>query len=147
MAWKFSEEIKINKVKDASSAATTDVTSDSVDMQGYDSVAFLLTFGTITGSAVTSIHVEQSANDSSFADLEGTNVTVADDDDNEMFWLEIVRPTDRYIRLIVDRGTQNAEVGAIYAFQTPMHEQKPIDNVIDDTITGESHLTPDEGSI
>lgn len=147
MAWKFSEEQKINKVKNISSAATTDITSDSVDMEGYDSVIFVFTMQTITGSAATSVHAEQSADDSSFADLEGTNITIADDDDDEMFWLEIVRPTDRYVRIIVDRGTQNAEVGEIYAFQTPMHKQKPIDNVIDDTITGESHLTPDEGTI
>lgn len=147
MGFLLSEDIKITKVQNATAAGTTDVTSDSVDMQDYDSVLFRFTVGTITGSAVTSVHAEQSADDSTFNDLADTNITIADDDDNQVFWLEIVRPTDRYVRIIVDRATQNAVVGEIYADQYAGHKKRPISNNVTDTITGESHLTPAEGTI
>ena len=146
MAWKFSENVLVTKVQDATVAGITDVTSDSVDMEGYDGVFFRFTVGAITGSAVTSVHAEQSADDSTFADLEDTNITIADDDDNQIFWVEIVDPGDRYVRIVVDRATQNAVVGEIYADQFGPRD-RPCDNVVDDTITGESHVNPDEGTI
>ena len=146
MAWKFSENVLVTKVQNATAAGTTDVTSDSVDMEGYDGVFFRFALGIITGSAVTSVHAEQSADDSTFNDLEGTNITIADDDDNQIFWVEIVNPGDRYVRIVVDRGTQNAIVGEIYADQWGPRD-RPCDNLVDDTITGESHVRPDEGTI
>jgi len=142
----ISSNFQLTKVQNATAAGSTDVTSDSVDMLNYDTVMFHLTFGTITSGAVTSIHVEQSANDSSFADLTGTNVTVADDDDNQVFWVEVTNPGDRYLRLIVDRATQNAVVGEIYALRGRGGEEA-VDNNVTDTITGELHVSPAEGTI
>jgi len=109
---------KIVRVSNAEAAATTDINSTGVDTQGFNGVMFMVLFGTITASAVTSIHAEQSSDDGSsdaYADLTGTNVAVADDDDNQIFWLDINRPLERYVRCVVDRGTQNAVVDGIVA--------------------------------
>ena len=99
-------------------AGTTDVTSSSVDMKGFDAVKFGVLFGTITATAVTSIKTQQSSDDGSsdtFADLLGTSQTVADTDDDKVFRIDITSPRERYVRCIVDRGTANAVVDGIVA--------------------------------
>jgi hypothetical protein len=107
----------VTRVSNAEAAATSDITSTAVDMSLYDNVAFVVTFGTITASAVTSVKVQGSHDNSNWADLEGTAITVADDDDNQVFVAEVLQPAHRYVRCIVDRGTQNAVVDGIIAIQ------------------------------
>lgn len=98
-------------------AGSADVTDCYVvDMQGYDSVRMCVAFGTITGSAATSIRAQSAAAKSSAtaltsgADIAGTSITVADTDDNKIVILDIVRPTRRYVQLLIKRATQNAVV-------------------------------------
>ena len=106
---------------DAAAAATTDVTSTSVDMKGFDSVSFVVLMGAITGSAVTSAKLQGSHDNATWTgvngDLTGTSVTIADDDDGQVFVLDLDRPVFRYIRCILDRGTQNAVLDGILAIQ------------------------------
>jgi len=125
-------------------AATTDIDSTSVDMKDFDEVALAVTFGAITGSAVTSIHAEQSADDSSFTDIEGTNQTVADSDDGDTFVIDIIKPSKRYVRLVVDRATQNAVVASAHAIQ-PRAKVTAVTQGT--TINSETFVTPDEGTI
>ena len=141
----LSANVKVTKVKAATAAGTTDINSDGVDMQDFESVLFIVTFGVITAGAVTSIQADQSADNSSFAALLGTKVVVAADDDDETFWLEIVKPGDRYVRLTVDRATQNAVVGEIYAIQGGA-SLKGITQNVTDKVTGELHISPAEGT-
>lgn len=141
----FLENVKITKVANTTAAGTTDINSASVDMTGYESVCFVVAFDTITANAVTNIHVEQSADDSTFNDLTGSAITVADSDDNQVFASEIIRPGDRYVRCVVDRGTANAAVGTIYAFQYGARD-KAVSNNVTDTITSEIHISPAEGT-
>jgi hypothetical protein len=117
----------------------------SVDMNGYEGVVFFTTPGTITSGAVTSMKVQESADDSTWADLEGTGQTIADDDDNQVFAVEIYRPKKRYLRVVVDRATQNAVVGEIYAIRYGLRSG-PADNNVADTITSEIHISPDAGT-
>ena len=137
---------KVTRVSNAAAAATTDVTSSSVDMQGFDSVTFYVAMGAIVSGAATSIHAEQSADDSSFADLAGTNITIADDDDNQVAILEIEQPSDRYLRVVVDRATQNATVDSIIAVQTKANKE-PVTHDSSTVVGSEYHLAPDEGTI
>lgn len=114
----LSTDAIITRVSNAVAAGTSDITSDSVDMAQAESIAFVVLFGTITASAVTSVKVQGSQDNSTWYDLQSTSITVADDDDNQVFVPEVIRPTWRYIRCIVDRGTQNAVVDGILAIQT-----------------------------
>lgn len=114
----LSTDAIVTRVSNAEAAATSDITSTSVDMATCESVAFVVLFGAITASAVTSVKVQGSLDNVTFYDLQSTGVTVADDDDNQVFVTEVVRPTWRYLRCIVDRGTQNAVVDGILAIQT-----------------------------
>jgi predicted ribosome-associated RNA-binding protein Tma20 len=112
------KEVKVTRVLDAAAAGTTDQESAVLDMQGFESVAFLVAFGEITASAVTSVKVQQGAasDGSDMADLAGTGVTVADDDDDQCVLVEVHRPQERYVRVVVDRGTQNAVIDGAFGF-------------------------------
>jgi len=130
---------------DAGVAAQTDITSSEVDTQGCEGVIFVIPFGTITGSAVTSIYAQQDTvtGMGTAADLEGTSQTVADTDDNTTFYIDIVKPRERFVHVIVDRGTQNAVVGSITAIKYGVRKVP----VTQPTGTsGETHVSPAEGT-
>lgn len=102
----------------AGAAGTSAITSDAVNMSGYDGCVFIVSFGTITAGAVTSIKVQQcDTSGGSYADLTGTSQTVADDDDNETFVVDIFQPREQFLKLVVSRATQNAVVGSILALR------------------------------
>ena len=113
-----SRGIKFTRVLDAVAAGTSDQNSSSVDMKSYDAVTFVVGFGAITASAVTSIKLQGSDDDSSFSDLAGTAITVADSDDDKIVLSEINQPQQRYVRCVVDRGTQNAVIDFAVALQS-----------------------------
>ena len=143
----FKENVKVTRVSNAVAAGTTDVECTGVNMAGFHSVTFMAAFGTITANAVTSVKAQGSSDDGStdtYSDLEGTSITVADDDDNQVVLLEVVQPTKQYIRLVVDRGTQNAVVDGVFAFQTGARSG-PVTQPTS-VLGSEIHETPDEGT-
>ena len=143
----FKENVKVTRVSNAVAAGTTDVECTGVDMTGFNSITFMAAFGTITGSAVTSVKAQASDDDGStdtYSDLEGTSITVADDTDNKVVLLEVVKPTKKYIRLVIDRGTQNAVVDGAFAFQTGLRSG-PVTQPTS-VLGSEIHETPDEGT-
>ena len=113
-----SRGIKFTRVMDAVAAGTSDQNSSSVDMKSYDAVTFCVGFGAITASAVTSIKVQGSDDDSAWSALAGTAVSVADSDDDKIVLAEINCPQQRYLRVVVDRGTQNAVIDFAVALQS-----------------------------
>jgi len=144
----FSLSHKVTRVSNAVAAGTTDINSSSVDMRDYGAVAFIVAFGAITASAVTSCKLQQSSDDGSsdsWADLEGTSITVADDDDNQLVVLDCVSPQERYVRAVVDRGTQNAVVDGIIAMQY-MAQDEPVTHDPTTVVGSELHLAPAEGT-
>ena len=127
-------------------AGTTAIKGAAIDMSDYETVLFVVPFGTITAGAVTSIKAQQSVDttDGNFTDLQGTSVTVADTNDDTTFYLEVSKPIKRYVRLYVSRGTQNAVVGNIIAIQAEGRVKPPTQ---DTTITGgELWVSPPEGT-
>ena len=145
----LSTEIAISKVKDASGAGQTGVNSDAVDMQGYEGVLFLVNAGAITSGGVQSINVAQSddsgGSPDDYSDLLGSKVTIADDDDNQLFFVEVKNPQKRYVRLEIARATQDSAFGPIYAFLYGA-KIRPVNNNVANTITGEVHIGPAEGT-
>lgn len=104
------KSMKFVRVENATAAGTSDITTEFVDTAGFDEIIFVTLFGTITAGAVTSVKAQQSttSNGSDAADLLASSVTVADDDDNQMVVHSVFRPRERYVNLVIDRGTQNA---------------------------------------
>lgn len=105
--------------KTAVSAGTSDITdATAVDTSGFNGVMFIFAFGAITTGAVTSVKacgLDTSNPATTTDDLAGSAITVADSYDDQIVVMDIYRPTTRYVRPWVDRGTQNAVVNSIVA--------------------------------
>lgn len=132
-------DIKCTLVKDTQTSAGTAINSSSVDMTGFDGVVFVGKM--TTANASNFANAAQSANDSSFADLEGTKVTPGDSGDS--WWINVYKPTDRYVRCEVDRGGADTVTGEIYAFQYGA-AKPPVTHGA--TIDAETHISPAEGT-
>ncbi len=126
-------------------AATTDIEGAILDMQGFEGVLMVVRFGAITDSAVTSIKAQQGevAAMTDAVDLEGTSQTVADDDDDQVFYIDLYRPLERYVRLYVDRGTQDAVVASAEYIQ---YGAKSLPTTHGTGVSGEIHVSPAEGT-
>jgi hypothetical protein len=141
----FSTDIKITRVKAVQVAGSSDITCDSVDMQGYEGVLFLASFGTAADD--NSIKAAQSSDDGSedsFADLEDSEVDVGTSKSNEIVWIEINRPLERYLRPVVTRGTSST-IESVWAFRYGS-SIRPVDNEVAGTIAGDLLISPAEGS-
>jgi hypothetical protein len=88
-------------------AGTTDVNSAVVDMQNFTGVVFVVGLGVIAASGAVTTKVQQgnAANLSDAADILGSAIgPTADTDDNKLIITELIRPTERYCRLVTTRG-------------------------------------------
>ena len=112
----LSKNVKISTAitPTAGVAGAAAINGSTLDMSGFEGVLVIVRFGAITSGAVTSIKMQQGAesNLSDAADLLGTGQTVADDDDDETFYIDLYRPVERYVRVVVSRATQNAVVAS-----------------------------------
>lgn len=97
----------------AGAAGTTAVNGATVDLTGVEEIMIVVPFGAIVSTAVTSIKWQEGSTTSPTTDIAGTNITVADTDDDTTKILRIIKPRNRYGRVVVSRGTANATVGAI----------------------------------
>lgn len=127
----------------AGAAGTTAVNGAAVDLSGYDEIMILVPFGTIVSGAVTSIKWQEGSTTSPTTDVLGTNMTVLDTEDDTTKCLRIIKPRNRYGRVVVTRGTQNATVGAIFYILQGGSTQPATD---DTTVTQETHVSPAAGT-
>ena len=138
--------LRFTRAKTAQAAGTADVESDVIDMANFDSVIFGVLHGTITdGTPDVKVQQGDESDLSDAADLEGTRVAVADDDDDSITLVEVRRPSKRYVRCVVDRdGATGSVVDAIIAVQG-FPRELPVTQ--DATVSGaEIHSSPAEGT-
>lgn len=142
-----SSQMKTVRLSNAVAAGVTTINSSVLDTQGANGARFLTAFGAIVAGAVTSVKIQQGnlADGSDMADLEGTSITVADDDDNQVVVHEIHNPRERYLRVVVLRATQNSTVDAIVAELIRPRVSPTSDDTA--TVVGrEIHVSPAEGT-
>jgi len=114
----LARNVAFDRVSNAVAAGITDINATGVDMQDYEVATFVVAFGTITATAVTSIQIDHSVDNSAWNTVLGSKVTVPDSASNKLAVTESVRPTLRYLRCTVDRGTANAVVDGIFAIRS-----------------------------
>ena len=145
----LSTETKLTRHSNAVAAGTTVITpSAGIDMKGFLACKFVAAFGAIVATAVTSIEVHTSSDDGvadAYTALLGTKVVVADTDDNKLFYVEVLRPRERYLKLIVNRATANATLDGITAIQSGP-ESIPTTHDSATVGGGETHTSPAEGT-
>lgn len=115
------EQVKITRVANAAVAGSTDLNGTGVDMTGFESVLFIWSVGTLTANQVTALHAQQSSDDAGaddYTDLEGSATpALADTASNKLLILDVVKPTKRYVRPVLDRATANAVSDGCIAVQ------------------------------
>ena len=113
---------KILRSHSAVAAGATDSNGAAIDFSGFEGCVFVAAFGTLTATQVTGLKFQHgdAANLSDAADVAGTLVgPMADGDSSKNLALEIHKPTKRYGRLVIKRGTANAVIeGAIAILYT-----------------------------
>lgn len=101
-------------------AGTSDISGTTLDMTGFDGVYCVVRMGAIVANAVTTMKWQSdtvSSFDDDPNDLTGTSITIADDDDGEIFISDLFQPRERYVRVVVPRATQNATVAEAHYVQ------------------------------
>lgn len=142
----LSKRVKLIKVKDHSTAATSAVDSDGVDMAqdgGFEGVLFITSFGTAaSGNTLNAAQSDDNGSADDYTDLTGTSVTSGSSDED--CFLDVYQPTKRYVRCEAARGTSSTleSIWAIlYGTRTWC-----VDNTTTGTIAGETHISPSEGT-
>lgn len=129
----------------AGAAGATPINGTTLDMQGFEGVLIEVTFGAITALAVTSIKAQQgqASNLSDAADLLGTAQTIADTASDKVFYIDLYKPRERYVRLVVPRATANAVVADAKYIQYGARDKPTTHGA---NVAGESHVSPAEGA-
>lgn len=113
------KSIKHQRVSNAVAAGTSDINTTVVDRQGFAGVKWTVAWGAISATAVTRCKVQQGtlSDGSDMADLEGslTSTLTPTTDDNKITVVDLYTCTERYVRLVIDRGTANAVVDSAVA--------------------------------
>lgn len=113
------KETKTTRAMNAVVAGITNQNGSVIDMSGFEGVMFIAAFGALTATAVTGIKVQQGvlADGSDMADLTGSALAIADTGSNKLLATDVYRPQERYVRLVVTRGTANAVIDGVTAVQ------------------------------
>ncbi len=145
---RLAHSTKITRTHDALVAASTDANGSSVDMSGFDGVCFVASFGVITATAVTGLKAQQSSDDGvgdAWSDIVGTLIAIDDDEDTGCLVLDIIRPTKRYVRPVIERATANAVIDGSIALQYGAATQ-PVTHDATTVMDTEVHDDPAEGT-
>lgn len=143
----LSTRTKLIKVKDPTADGTSAVNGDGVDMDqdgGYAGVMFFTSFGTAAaGNLMNAAQSSDNASADDYTDLTGTSVTSGSSDED--VWLDVYKPSKRYVRPEVARGTSST-LGDIWALLYEPRDTRNVDNTTTGTIAGEGHVSPAEGT-
>lgn len=140
----LSKHIKISDCLDYASGTATR-NGATLDMSGWDGVLVVCKHATIAGSAAGDIHMEQGADSglSDAADLAGTAIAIADDDDDQTFVIDLYKPTERYVRAVVTKNAANAQAESVLYIQY-RGRKLPVTDMGAEAY--ELHVSPAEGT-
>lgn len=139
----LSENAKLIKLADHSTAATSAVTSAALDTQGFGGAWIFSSFG--TAAADNTMKLQYSDDDAAtdaYSDVAGTSVSAGTSDED--IWIDCKRPAKRYVKAVFARGTSSTLESIWAILYNPTNV--PVDNTTSGTITGEAHVQPAEGT-
>jgi len=143
----LSAEAKVSTALDYASA-NADRTGAVLDMAGFEGVMMVVKFAVIAAGAATVVKAQQ---DTALAfnvdpqDLLGTGIAVADDDDDQIFIIDLVKPRERFVRLYIDKDAANATAEMAWYIQYGARSE-PVTQTVTDEVTYERHVSPAEGT-
>jgi len=141
----LTESVKFTLAKEGVTAGVTNIEdAEIIDMAGFDAVAFAVICDTpASGTAKVTVKVEQSdaSNMADEDDLAGliSEYEIANDADEEVLIVDLIRPAKRYVRCVVDRADEDVAIGGILAMQYAARS-KPVTQ--DDSVEHELTANP-----
>lgn len=134
--------VKITLAKAAQGSDTSDVVSDLVDMRGYSGVVFLGTIASENEGNYLKVQQGDESDGSDMTDLEDTSVVA--DGNGGVVASDVYRPTKRYVRGVIVRGSATA-TGAIYALR---HQPSsvPVTNAVSGEVAVAKTQSPAEAT-
>ena len=105
--------MKITQTQKADNWSTGTDNSSGVDLANYEEVLIVLNAGTVGSSGTVDVHVEDSTDNSTFADVTGaafTQVTASNDDTSYIGRIKCTA-INRYVRTVLVVGTAACDVG------------------------------------
>lgn len=111
-------EVKVSRPLASVVAGTSTQNGTGVDTSNFDEITFILQLGAITSTGVPALKAQQSDDDGStdtYDDIAASNQAVADTDSGKVVILTIYRPTKKFVRPVVTRGTANAVIDSVLA--------------------------------
>ena len=139
----LSKNVKITKVAAAAVSAGTAVNGNAVDMQNFEGVLFFTTIATANAGNYLKVQQDSDVALGTVADLADSAVVATAN--AEVVFVDVYKPTERYVRPVVIRAGANTAVGEIYAIQYE-GRVRPSDNDITDTIVGTLLVSAAEGT-
>jgi len=131
-------DVKIDKVLVTQATGTSALTTDPIDMQGWEGVLFVGALA--TANAGNSINLAQSdASGGTYSDLEGSKLTPAVN--GEEAQIDLFRPTKRYVRAEIVRAGATTVTETFYAIRYRGRKAPVTANGV-----AQSHVSPDEGT-
>lgn len=115
-------------------SANSDRTAE-VDVSGYGGACFVVKFAVIAAGATTTINIqEHDVTSTGQTDISGATVSVAADDDNQTFILNVKNPRKKFLTLEIDKDGTNATAEMAWAVLYN-GDNMPITNTVTDEIT------------
>jgi len=144
----ISESHFLQWIKTYQSAATSTVTSSAIDTapgtgQAYDKVLVIAYIGTPAADNI--MKLQQSDDDGAtdaYSDLSDSGVVSGTS--NELVYAEVIKPSKRYLKAVVTRGTSSTVDSIVAILGDP--RITPVDNDTAGTSTGEISVSPAEGT-
>lgn len=108
----LSKNIKVLNLKDAATAAASDITDATVvDTAGYDGCLFITKFGTSAANNGIKVQQDTASGFGAGADLASSQQLL--DGTKKIAIVDVYRPLERYLRPIVLRGTSSTHDATI----------------------------------
>lgn len=126
--------------KAASSAATTAIESDVVDLANYQGVVFTVDIATANAGNVMKVQQGTLSDGSNMTDLAGS-ATASVTNGNAVV-IDVYKPTKRYVRAVVVRGASTA-AGPIHA---ELYDPRKPPVAHGSTVIAKSLVSPAEGT-
>lgn len=131
MHMNFLYDCKVVPVEPYAAAGQSTLTTDVVDMQGFDSVAFIAYLGDVSDTSVLTLTAKTNTANSTSSPTPTTlaqTVTFtagASNADDKLLVLDLHKPRDRYVFATLARATANAVLNGIIAVLYNA-DQKPV---------------------
>ena len=115
------KDCAIDYVEAAAVAGTSLLTSDVLDMAGWDGCCFIAALGDVTASSALALtalgHTANAASGAAITGAAASFTAGASDADSKLLVVDVVRPVKRYIYATLARADQNAVVNGIIAIR------------------------------